>query len=145
IYSHNRPEWAVADYACLTARCADVAIYPTLPGQQIEYLIRDSGAIAIFVGDREQYEQVQIVRGALPQLKTVFMFGAVREGDDVIPFQQLLRHGAAAEAKYPSYRQDALAAAPDDLATLIYHSGTTGEPQGVMLTHANFCANVIGA
>jgi long-chain acyl-CoA synthetase len=145
IYSHNRPEWAIADYACLTARCADVAIYPTLPGQQIEYLIRDSGAIAIFVGDREQYEQVQIVRGALPQLKTVFMFGAVREGDDVIPFQQLLRHGAAAEAKYPSYRQDALATSPDDLATLIYTSGTTGEPKGVTLTHANFCTNVVAA
>ena len=145
IYSHNRPEWAIADYACLTARCADVAIYPTLPGPQIEYLIRDSGATAIFVGEREQYEQVQSVRASLPQLKTVFMFGSPREGDDVIPFQQLLRHGAAAEAKYPRYRQDALAAAPDDLATLIYTSGTTGEPKGVMLTHANFCANVIGA
>ncbi|MBI2614648.1 MAG: long-chain fatty acid--CoA ligase [Gemmatimonadetes bacterium] len=145
IYSHNRPEWAIADYACLTARCADVAIYPALPGPQIAYLIRDSGATAIFVGDREQYEQVQSVRGSLPQLKTVFMFGPPRQGDDVIPFQQLLRHGAAAEAKYPRYRQDALATAPDDLATLIYTSGTTGEPKGVMLTHANFCANVVAA
>ena len=145
IYSHNRPEWAVADYACLTARCADVAIYPTLPGQQIEYLIRDSGATAIFVGDRGQYEQVQSVRASLPQLKTVFMFGAPREGDDVIPFQQLLRHGAAAESRYPAYRQDALTASPDDLATLIYTSGTTGEPKGVMLTHANFCSNVVAA
>ena len=145
IYSHNRPEWAVADYACLTARCADVAIYPTLPGQQIEYLIRDSGATAIFVGDRGQYEQVQSVRASLPQLKTVFMFGAPREGDDVIPFQQLLRHGAAAESRYPAYRQDALTASPDDLATLIYTSGTTGDPKGVMLTHRNFTSNVVAA
>jgi len=145
VYSHNRPEWAIADYACLTARCADVAIYPNLPGPQVEYLIRDSGAVAIFVGDRQQYEQVQSVRGSLPQLKAVFMFDPPREGDDVIPFQQLLRRGAAAEATYPTYRQDALAVSPDDLATLIYTSGTTGEPKGVMLTHANFCANIVAA
>ncbi len=145
IYSENRPEWAIADYACLSARCADVAIYPTLPAPQIEYLLRDSGAAAVFVGDREQYQHVQSVRASLPQLKTVFMFGPVQEGDDGIPFQQLLRHGAAVENKYPTYRRDALAASPDDLATLIYTSGTTGEPKGVMLTHGNFCANITAA
>ncbi len=145
IYAENRPEWAIADYACLTARCADVAIYPTLPGPQVEYLLRDSGATAIFVGDREQYQQVLSVRASLPQLKTVFLFGPAQEGDDVLPFQQLLRHGAAAEKRYPTYRQDALAVSPDDLATLIYTSGTTGEPKGVMLTHGNFCSNITAA
>jgi long-chain acyl-CoA synthetase len=145
IYSHNRPEWAVADYACLTARCADVTIYPTLPAHQVEYLLRDSGAVAAFVGNREQYQNVQGVRASLPQLRTVFLFDAAVEGDDVIPFQQLLRHGAAAERKYPGYRRDALTVSPDDLATLIYTSGTTGEPKGVMLTHGNFCANIAAA
>jgi long-chain acyl-CoA synthetase len=145
IYSHNRPEWAVADYACLTARCADVTIYPTLPALQIEYLLKDSGAVAVFVGNRQQYQNVQSVRASLPQLRQVFLFDAAEEGDEVIPFQQLLRHGAAAESKYPSYRQDALNVSPDDLATLIYTSGTTGEPKGVMLTHGNFCANVTAA
>ncbi len=145
IYSENRPEWAIADYACLAARCTDVAIYPTLPAHQVEYLLRDSGATAIFVGDREQYQQVQSIRASLPQLTTVFMFGPAQEGDDVIPFHQLLRHGGAAESKYPTYRQDALSVSPDDLATLIYTSGTTGEPKGVMLTHGNFCANITAA
>ena len=142
IYAHNRPEWAIADYACLTARCPDVAIYPTLPGSQIEYLLRDSGAVAVFVGSRAQYQHILSVRASLPALKTIFLFDAPHEGDEVIPFAQLLRHGAAAERKHPDYRRDALAATPDDLATLIYTSGTTGEPKGVMLTHANFCANI---
>jgi long-chain acyl-CoA synthetase len=145
IYSHNRPEWAVADYACLTARCADVTLYPTLPTHQVEYLLRDSAAVAVFAGSREQYQNVQAVRASLPQLRTVFLFDAAEEGDSVIPFQQLLRHGAAAEGKYPAYRQDALRVSPDDLATLIYTSGTTGEPKGVMLTHGNFCANIRAA
>jgi long-chain acyl-CoA synthetase len=145
IYAHNRPEWAIADYACLTARCADVAIYPTLPGHQIEYLLRDSGATAIFVGNRTEYQNVMMVRAALPALKTVFLFDPPEEGEEVIPFPQLLRHGAAAERKYPTYRQEALAVSPDDLATLIYTSGTTGEPKGVMLTHGNFCANITAA
>jgi len=142
IYSHNRPEWTVADYACLTARCPDVTIYPTLPAHQIEYLLRDSGAVAVFAGTHEQYQNVQSVRASLPQLRTVFLFDQAEEGDDVIPFQQMVRHGAAAERKYPGYRQDALGVSPDDLATLIYTSGTTGEPKGVMLTHGNFCANI---
>ncbi len=145
IYSHNRPEWAIADYGCLTARCPDVTVYPTLPGQQIEYLLRDSGAVAIFVGNREQLAHLASVRAALPALRTVFLFDPPQEGDEVIPFAQLLRLGAAAERKYPDYRRDALAVTPDDLATLIYTSGTTGEPKGVMLTHGNFCANINAA
>jgi long-chain acyl-CoA synthetase len=88
---------------------------------------------------------VQEVRASLPQIRTVFLFDPPAEGDDVIPFQQLLRHGAAAEGKYPDYRRDALSVSPSDLATLIYTSGTTGEPKGVMLTHGNFCANVTAA
>ncbi len=145
IYAGNRPEWAIADYACLTARCPDVAIYPTLPAHQIEYLLKDSGAVAIFVGGPEQYRELEQVRDNLPQLKTVVTFEAGGESGEAIPFQQLLRLGAAAEAKYPSYREDALAVAPEELATLIYTSGTTGEPKGVMLTHGNFCANVTAA
>ena len=145
IYSHNRPEWAIADYACLTARCPDVTVYPTLPGQQIEYLLQDSGAVAIFVGGREQLAHVLSVRAALPALRTVFLFDPPQEGDEVIPLAQLIRHGAAAERKYPDYRRDALAVTPDDLATLIYTSGTTGEPKGVMLTHGNFCADINAA
>jgi long-chain acyl-CoA synthetase len=145
IYAHNRPEWAIADYACLTARCIGVAIYPTLPDHQIEYLLRDSGAVAIFAETREQLQRLLRVRAEMPTLRTIVLLDPPKEGDDVIPFAQLLRLGGAAERKYPDYRRDALAAVPDDLATLVYTSGTTGDPKGVMLTHGNFCANINAA
>jgi long-chain acyl-CoA synthetase len=65
------------------------------------------------------------------------------DGPGMISFQELIQRGAAAVDKYPTYREDALATEPADLATLIYTSGTTGPPKGVMLTHRNFCTNVI--
>ena len=59
ILSENRPEWAFADFACLAARCADVPIYPTLPPPQIEYILKDSGAVAIFVSSRVQLQKIE--------------------------------------------------------------------------------------
>ena len=57
ILSENRPEWAIADYACLTVRCTDVPIYPTLPPEQVAYILRDSGAVAIFVSPPRRLEK----------------------------------------------------------------------------------------
>ena len=145
ILSHNRPEWAIADFACLTARCVDVAIYPTLPPAQIAYILNDAGVAAVFVENDEQYDKVAEIRAQAPSLRTIIAFEPLREGADAESFQHLLQRGAAAELHYPTYRQEALAVAPAEVATLIYTSGTTGEPKGVMLTHGNFCSNVLAA
>jgi long-chain acyl-CoA synthetase len=145
ILSGNRPEWAIADYACLTARCVDVAVHATLPPKQIAYILNDSGARAVFVEDRQQFEKIAAIRGELPTLQHVIAFGEVDENADAESFRHLMQRGAAAEARYPAYRREALAARPEDLATLVYTSGTTGEPKGVMLTHGNFTANVVAA
>ena len=147
ILSHNRPEWAIADFACLTIACADVPVYPTLPASHIQYLLKDSEAKAIFVDDAEQLDKIAAIRDTLPQLKHVIVFdpreSMVAEG--LRSFRELLRQGEAVESDYPSYREDALRVEPGDLATLIYTSGTTGPPKGVMLTHGNFTSNVVGA
>ena len=142
ILSENRPEWAMADFACLTARCPDVPIYPSLPAAQVGYLLRDAGARAVFVENAEQYEKIAEIRDEVPDLRHVIVFDGEIEGPGVLSFHALVQHGRAAEPKYPNYRADALAVSPDDLATLIYTSGTTGKPKGVMLTHDNFCSNV---
>src|SRR5512134_1849404 len=68
ILSENRPEWAIADYACLAACCTDVPIYPTLPAKQAEYILRDSGAAAILVSTDIQLEKVLSVRERVPTL-----------------------------------------------------------------------------
>src|SRR6266404_8290622 len=76
ILSENRPEWAIADYACLTAALTDVPIYPTLPAEQIAYVLGDSGAVAIFVSNAEQAAKIASIRGEVPALKTVIAFEA---------------------------------------------------------------------
>jgi long-chain acyl-CoA synthetase len=145
ILSANRPEWAVADYACLTARCVDVPVYPTLPAKQAAYVLRDSGAVAVFVSDRSQYEKVAETRAEAPALRHVILFDGAAEAPGVRTLQEVQALGAAAEAKHRTYQKEALAVRPDDLATLIYTSGTTGDPKGVMLTHGNFVSNVLAA
>jgi long-chain acyl-CoA synthetase len=143
ILSENRPEWAIIDYACLTARCADVPVYPTLPAAQIAYILNDAGAAAICVSNREQLAKVLEIRDTLQHLKHVIAFDADATGPDVLPIEDLLARGRSALDRYPRYRDEALEVTPDDLATLIYTSGTTGNPKGVMLSHGNLTSNVV--
>lgn len=141
ILSANRPEWAVADYACLTACCADVPIYPTLPASQVAYILRDSGSCAVFVEDDEQCQKVLAHKEALPDLRHIIAFDGTAA--DAMSLRELIQRGAAAESRYPDYRSTACSVDRDSLATLIYTSGTTGEPKGVMLTHYNITSNVL--
>lgn len=145
ILAETRPEWAIADYACLCAQAADVPIYPTLTPKQTEYILKDSGAVAVFCSTVEQVAKVFEIKDHLPALRHIIAFepGARRAG--VLSFDELEAKGQAAAAKYPRMREDALAISPDALATLIYTSGTTGDPKGVMLTHNNIWSNVQAA
>ncbi|HEU5049465.1 MAG TPA: long-chain fatty acid--CoA ligase [Gemmatimonadales bacterium] len=145
LLSENRPEWAIADYACLTARCTDVPVYPTLPPKQIEYILRDSGAVALLVSTREQLDKILEIRANLPALRHVIAFDERLEAEGVLPLEAVYALGRAVPELAPAWREAALREAPDDLATLIYTSGTTGEPKGVMLTHGNITTNVVAS
>ena len=143
ILSENRPEWAIADYACLSVGLTDVPIYPTLPADQVAYMLRDSGAVAVFVSNKMQAEKIREVRSQLPALKTVIGFDDI-SGLTNMSMTELEKRGTQGETResIATYREDALTVKPDDLATIIYTSGTTGEPKGVMLTHDNIYSNV---
>jgi len=141
ILSEARLEWTRADYACLCIRATDVPIYPTLPANQVEYILRDSGAAAVFCSTAAQVEKIQAVRAGLPALRHIIAFDP-QAGSGVIPLADVEQRGRAGAATYPRFKEDALAVRPDDLATLIYTSGTTGQPKGVMLSHGNICSNV---
>ncbi len=145
ILSENRPEWAIADYASLLMRAADVPLYPTLPAKHIEYILRDSGAAAICVSSAAQLAKIREIRPRLPALKSVIAFDRDARGPDVLAFTDLLRSGRKALPRYPSWQLEAEQVRPDDLATIIYTSGTTGDPKGVMLTHGNITSNVVSA
>jgi len=146
IISHTRLEWAVADYGLIMAGVVSVPVYPVLPAEQIEYLLSDSGARAVFVSDQEQLDKVLAIRARLPELQTMFAFDPVDGADhgvEVVSLADLIRRGDSAADIAGSYEAHARETDPEDLATLIYTSGTTGPPKGVMLTHANFHSNVV--
>ena len=145
IVSESRPEWMLADFACLCARSTDVPVYPTLPAAQIEYILRDSGAVAAFCSTADQVGKLIAVQASLPTLRHLIVFDPKAQRGQVMSLAELEQRGQAAEGKYATFRQDALAVQAQDLATLIYTSGTTGEPKGVMLSHANICSNVDAA
>ena len=144
ILSETRPEWAIADYACLCAQAADVPIYPTLTAKQTDYILKDSGAIGVFCSTAEQVAKVLEIRGALPTLRYVVVFDAAASRDGVMTLDELEAKGQAALGKYPRLKEEAIAISPDALATLIYTSGTTGDPKGVILSHKNIWSNVQG-
>jgi long-chain acyl-CoA synthetase len=140
IMSENRPEWAIADWACLGSGMTDVPIYSTLPAEQIVHPLNDSGAVVLFVSTVEQAAKAQSVRAELKSVRKIISFvDPAPEGVD-LTFRELEASGAAIDSagRAAEWKAGALAVRPDDLATLIYTSGTTGLPKGVELTHDNW-------
>ena len=144
IISENRPEWAIADFACLTARLVDVPIYTALTPAQTAYVLRDSGARGIFVSSPQFRDKILAIRHDLPDLAHIVQFDGTPH-PDVTTLADLEGRGAAAAARYHDWRTAAASVTADDLATLIYTSGTTGEPKGVMLSHGNIASNVVAS
>ncbi len=144
LLSENRPEWAIADFACLTSGVTDVPLYPSLPAEQLAYPLRDSGAIAIFVSTEAQAAKIAAIRSEVPSLKTVIVFDRSAAKSADMTLESLEASGATGDsrARAAEFRAEALRVKPNDLATIIYTSGTTGEPKGVMLSHDNIYSNV---
>jgi len=144
IFSANRPEMLVTDFAAYRNRAVPVSVYSTSSEEQLEYIVRDASSRVVMVGNRDQYEIALRVQKRVPHLAQIVTFDDVtRNASDhtTISFASLLKLGqAAGEACRQTVADRSAAARPDDVATLIYTSGTTGEPKGAILTHANFNA-----
>ena len=133
LLAENRWEWAVADFAMMTAGIVSVPLYSTLTGEQIHYMLENSGSRAVYVSTAAQRDKVLGIRDRLPALEHVICF----DTDPWIAPEPL--HAAEHEA----FEAAADAVEPEDLASIIYTSGTTGTPKGVMLTHRNIASNAV--
>jgi long-chain acyl-CoA synthetase len=141
ILSENRPEWMIADFACVSSGIVDVPIYATLTAEQTLYLLQNSRARVVFVSTLEQLRKVQSIQTRTAVEKIVVMDDVAEV--NVIPIWRLIS-GASTEPDH-DFDQRAHQIKPEDLATLIYTSGTTGTSKGVMLSHGNLTACAIMA
>lgn len=141
ILSENRPEWMIADFACVSSGIIDVPIYATLTAEQTLYLLQNSRARVVFVSTLEQLRKVQSIQTKTSLEKIVVMDDVAEL--NVIPMWPLI-NGASTEADH-DFDERAHQIKPEDLATLIYTSGTTGTSKGVMLSHGNLTACAIMA
>jgi long-chain acyl-CoA synthetase len=139
ILSENRAEWAITDFACLAIGCVDVPIYPTLTPEQISFILSDAEVRVVFCSTNEL---VQKVAAILPHTR-VEKVVAMDEVSlvDALSFHAVL-HGATAE-RDPEFDARRAAIRPDDPASIVYTSGTTGVSKGVVLTHGNLASNLI--
>lgn len=140
LVSENRWEWPVVDFAVLATGAADVPLYQTLTPEQMGYILKNSGAKAIFLSSKEQYDKL-VAAGELPELEHVAVFDSgTFEGAE--SFAEILKPARELENADAAFYVKLGEAKPDDLASIIYTSGTTGDPKGVVLTHKNLAQNL---
>ena len=141
LISENRWEWAVADFAMMTAGIISVPIYPTLPADQVRYLLDHSEAKAIFGSTEGQLEKILSIRDQLPSLTHVIGFDKT-DHEGVLNLADLIGEASPDATLRQRFEEAVDSVDPAGLASIIYTSGTTGIPKGVMLSHSNICTNI---
>lgn len=135
--SANRPEWNVMDIGMLQAGIVNVPIYTTLSEQEIAFILNDCKAKLVIAGDKALYDKVNAVRSKIPSLIEIYSIDTI---ENVSNINSIIEKGRSSSIDIDQMMNGV---EPKDVATILYTSGTTGTPKGVMLTHDNIVSNVL--
>ena len=142
IQSENRPEWFISDVAIQAIGAVSVGLYPTNPPSEVAYLIGHSESKILFAEDQEQVDKALEVIEELPDLKKIIYFeprGLTNYDSPLLmTWEEFLSIGKEEYEKDPNFVNEKLdLVEDDDVAIMVYTSGTTGPPKGSMITHGN--------
>jgi long-chain acyl-CoA synthetase len=145
IFSSNRPEWAISDLAVLKVGGIVVPIYQTLPSSTVAHIMNDSGSKLVFVENAELFSVIEGISREIPGLVHIVVFdpSGCDDQKDFLSFPDM--QGDIEKPIDDSLLDDLTPVTPDDPATIVYTSGTTGEPKGAVLSHGNIVSNALSA
>jgi len=142
ILSENRPEWLYADLGAQCMGMLSTGIYPTSSPHQVQYILNDADVRVLFVENQEQYDKVTAIRADCPLLRCIVIYDltGLRGLDDpmVVDVARFMARGHECASRQAAlFEQRIDAGRPDDIAFLVYTSGTTGAPKGAMVSNRN--------
>jgi long-chain acyl-CoA synthetase len=143
VHSENRPEWLFADLAIQGIGASTVGVYPTSPAAEVSYLLGHSESRVLIAEDEEQLDKALQVRDELPGLEWIVVIDprnikGLEEDQALLTLAQLEAMAQDRDPAELEQRVDAID--PEEVAMVVYTSGTTGPPKGAMLTHRNLLA-----
>jgi len=139
IISNNRPEWNFCDYGCQQANIVTVPIFPTISNTDLQFILNHAEVKAVFISDKSILAKLMAIENEIPNVKHIISFNTI---EGIMPFSDFLNLGEK-NLNLNELNNIKKSILPSNLLTILYTSGTTGTPKGVMITHHNLVSNVL--